>query len=120
MYRDGNPEFDCMAILEEMYKADPVGASPGEKASKWNLLWHDLQSKSESVDPLRRRQFLSVGLESLLPREMRPVVWSDKTRAVSGSEKRTPVGVMLLTVIEEEFNATLAAFGINQLKRKKP
>ncbi|MGE0751468.1 MAG: hypothetical protein AB7K64_12890 [Variibacter sp.] len=115
---DGDVEFDCLAILDELNQRPPEGGSVGELAGRWNLLWNDLKHKARGLSLESRRRILSAALISQLPSDLRP---SSGFGVLHGepniADPRREADVVILCVLEEEFNAVLVAFGINQRKK---
>lgn len=116
--RDGDSEFDCLAILDALYKPPQGGTSVSERSDTWRLLWNDLLYKSRPLDENTRKRILSAGLAARLPREFIQAGWRPVVEETNASETKYNADVMIFCVIEEEFNATLAAFGINQRRKK--
>jgi nucleoside phosphorylase len=113
MLKDADARFDCFAILDALYSRDKSNSGPEVRANQWLLLWRDLQSRSAMQSD--RAELLQLGLASELPIDFRPVSWKDKN-ALSAfrADPRIKADVIIISVIEAEFNAVLAAFGLRQ------
>lgn len=116
--RDGDKDFDSLAILDALYAPPRALSSPEERADKWNLLWNDLIDKTKTLDEGLRKKILAAGLATRMPREFSPGGWRPMLdEAANLGATKLQADVMIFCVIEEEFNATLAAFGINQSRK---
>jgi nucleoside phosphorylase len=114
-FRDGDAQFDCLAILDALYKPYQPLTTNAERASRWGLLWQDLQVRSRALEGAIRRKVLDAALASQLPVDLRPADWRSRiTTTTSTTGGKRLADVLIFCVLEEEFNATLAAFGINQ------
>jgi hypothetical protein len=113
--QDGDPEFDCKAILDALYAPERGDVSPIERIYRWSMLWQDLQHRTRGLDVGLRKRMLQAALRSQLPLDLRPADWHDQlTELADPAERRLAADIVILCIIEEEFNATLVAFGINQ------
>jgi hypothetical protein len=117
-YQDGDHYFDCLAILDALYDPNRQQNGPAEAASRWNLLWQDLRARSHGLEGSSRKAVLDAALVSQLPVDLRPADWRGRLAAPVSDGKRL-ADVLIFCVIEEEFNATLAAFGINQKTQRE-
>src|SRR5437660_5655079 len=107
-FKDGDAEFDCLAILDELNQAPPPEASVGELAGRWNLLWNDLKHKTTPLIPETRRRILSAALISQLPNDLRASFSSALLRGEQSiADPRRDADIVILCVLEEEFNAVL-------------
>lgn len=113
MLKDGNPRYNCLALLDACYARHTRDRSVAEKASEWFFLWKDLQDKSRGQPD--RAHLLQLALASELPVELRPTTWKAAIElSRTGIDHRTQADVIIITIIETEFNSALAAFGIQQ------
>lgn len=107
-------QFDCLAILDELYRL-PHGGPRSERLGYWSLLWPDLVNRSKRV--ANRESILNAALQAQLPRSLRPANW--RTLLAPAEQEagiRRQADILIVCIIEREFNATLAAFGLNQLE----
>jgi nucleoside phosphorylase len=116
--RDGDKYFDCLAILDKLYRSPTSATLADARSDRWDLLWKDLQEKSSNLDATVRKKLLNAALASRLPVGLAPTEWSSFLNEAEDLNGKIAADAMIFCVIEEEFNATLSAFGVNQRKRK--
>jgi nucleoside phosphorylase len=117
--KDGDAVFDCYALLDNIYEPVSGAMRSKEREDRANILWHDLVDKSKPLDAELRRRLLSAALATKLPSPLVPEDWRPIVFDSTGlAESKIAADVMIFCVIEQELNATLAAFGLNQLRRR--